>query len=603
MLLSLVLSFNLVQGQDDNVDKQLALQYYQNGEYEKALVLLEKIYKKEKTKAYYEYILECYVFLEDFKSAEKHVKKQLNKFPGVSAYMVDMGYVFEKAEDERKSGKWYKEAVNNLKANPEEIIAIADDFMAYKNYDMALEVYEKGEKLLNGSYPFAFEKGEIYILQRKIPQVIDEYLDVLEINRGYLMQVQSALQTLLNDDKNHKRRELLKAKLLQRIQNSKNETVYSELLIWVFMLEKDFEGAFIQAKALDKRNKEDGRRLFNLAKIAVDNLQYDVAIQCYEYVISKGDESFYYLNARMKLIQTMREKLFHEGEYSEEDLLSLEKEYYQTLEEFGGSFRVVELKRDLAHFQTFYLDKADTAIALLKEAIEIPRTRKKEVALCKLELGDILVYQGKVWDAVMYYGQVETEYKHDVLGHEAKFRKAQVYYYTGDFGWAKAQLDILKASTSKLISNDALSLSLIISDNTGLDTNEAPVKMYALADLFYYQKQFGASKELLDSIVDTHPDHYDIKDDVYYLYAKIAMEQREYEQAAEYLTKMVTLNTALADDGLFELGMLYEFHLNDKEKAQDYYKTLIMTFPGSIHAVIGRKRFRYLRGDIDDPNG
>jgi hypothetical protein len=56
----------------------------------------------------------------------------------------------------------------------------------------------------------------------------------------------------------------------------------------------------------------------------------------------------------------------------------------------------------------------------------------------------------------------------------------------------------------------------------------------------------------------------------------------------------------LADDAIFQLGELHELHVNNLEKAAEYYKTLLFDFKGSLYAEEARKRFRALRGDVPD---
>src|SRR5207237_519209 len=130
-----------------------------------------------------------------------------------------------------------------------------------------------------------------------------------------------------------------------------------------------------------------------------------------------------------------------------------------------------------------YLNKTNEANDLLEETIALPQLSLQLQAECKLELGDILLMTGDIWEASLRYSQVEKSFKHDEIGNEAKFRNAKISYYTGDFKWAQAQLDVLKGATAKLIANDAMDLGLLISDALAIDTNEAPLCIFARADL------------------------------------------------------------------------------------------------------------------------
>ncbi|MFQ5335876.1 MAG: tol-pal system YbgF family protein, partial [Flavobacteriales bacterium] len=338
-------------------------------------------------------------------------------------------------------------------------------------------------------------------------------------------------------------------------------------------------------------------RIFSLAQICLDNGDFDVALKCYRYIIDNKEDGFYYSGSKMGLLNVMNKKITS-GNYTSEELTMLEREYYTAIAEFGHSAEAVELTRDLALLQAYYLHKTDTAMALLRSAVIAGGIKPSLQARCKLALGDILLMRNEIWDASLLYSQVEKAYKYDPLGDEAKFRNAKVAFYTGDFHWAKAKLDVLKGSTSKLIANDAMYLSLLISDNTGIDTTERPLKMFARAELLAIQNKDQLSFRVLDSINELYP-HHALEDDILLQRYKIAMKKREYERAKTFLEKLIGSYgyDILGDDATFLLAELYENKLNQPDKARELYLSLLTDYPGSLYVVQARKRFRKLRGD------
>ena len=168
----------------------------------------------------------------------------------------------------------------------------------------------------------------------------------------------------------------------------------------------------------------------------------------------------------------------------------------------------------------------------------------------------------------------------------------------GDFEWAQAQFDILKASTSKLIANDALDLSVFIMDHLGLDTTAAPLEAYATADLLVFQNRFEEAFQKVDSLIAAFPEHA-LEDDILYLKANVYTKKREYNKAAESYQKIIDNypDGIRADNAIFYLAGLYENHLSDIEKAQTLYETLFIDYSGSTFAVEARKKYRALRGD------
>src|SRR5690606_25809785 len=154
-----------------------------------------------------------------------------------------------------------------------------------------------------------------------------------------------------------------------------------------------------------------------------------------------------------------------------------------------------------------------------------------------LQLGDYFVLQGKVWDASLTYSQVDKAFKEDMLGEEARFRNAKLAYYRGDFEWAQGQLSVLKASTSELIANDALYLSVLITENIPPDSNLVPLQKFAYADLLLFQNKDKEAEKLLDSVSQAYPKH-PLNDDILLLRAKMAVKHRAYNDALTYLKEI-----------------------------------------------------------------
>ncbi|MBA3900294.1 MAG: tetratricopeptide repeat protein [Bacteroidetes bacterium] len=582
-------------------DEQLAVQYFQNKEFDKAVVYYEKLFDKSGNEFYYGYYLECLVELGDFKKAEKLVKKQQKKSPDNPNYAVDMGYVYNKAGEHKKAEKEFENLINQLTGNQSHVFEMANAFIKRNELDYALATYEKGRKLLKGQYPFHFEMGEIYFAKGDLNGMVGEYLDVLLINEGYLQQVQNYLIRIYGSEKfgtAQSGNELIKNQLLRRVQKHADKSVFAEMLIWLLIQEKDFNGAFIQTKALDKRQKEDGSRLMHLAQTCVSNKEYETAIKAYQAVLEKGKENYNYIPSKIELLNTLNQKILENANYTQEDLNTLEKSYHSTLSELGTNAKTSPLLKGLAHLNAFYLHNTEKAIELLEEAITLPGVTKVFMAEAKLLLGDILLIEGDIWEASLYYSQVDKDFKHDPMGDEAKLRNAKVSYYTGDFAWAQAQLDVLKGSTSKLIANDAMSLSLLITDNSTLDTNLVPLEMFAKADLLSFQNKDKEALMTLDSISHYFQGH-ELADDILMKKAVIMEKQQNWEEAVKFLKKLVAAYgyDILADDALFKLGEIYQFKLKDLEKAKEAYHQLMTEHQSSTFTVEARKRYRELRGD------
>jgi tetratricopeptide (TPR) repeat protein len=579
-------------------DRALADQYLNNAEYEKAAQLYERLMNNDPFGTYPQY-LRCLLAMKDYDGAEKLVKKIIKKQPDFPSYYVDLGFVYFSKGEEDKSKQQYEKAIKMLKPDQGQITALANTFMMRQELDYSLRTYEEGKRLMRGVYSFNFETAEIYYQKGDYQKMTEEYLDAVTENPMLQQNVLNTLQARVGYDPDNSRNDYLRTALLRRIQKSPDQIQFSEMLIWLFIQQKDFESALIQSKALDKRLKEEGGRVFSIGTMAASNLNYDAALKAYQYIIDKGPSNINYIPARMEFLNTLNKKVTESNNYSTADLQTLQKDYISTLNELGRTARTATLIRGLAHLQAFYLDQPDSAINELEEAISFPGISKTIQADCKLELGDIYLFEGNVWDSDLLFKQVEKDFKNDPLAQEAKFRAARLDYFRGDFDWAQAQLDVLKSATSQLIANDALSLSLLISDNMGLDSTTDALSLYSQADLLAYRNKPDAAMTLLDSLLKTYPTH-SLVDDAWFKQAKIMDAKRNWKAEDSLYQKILAFDSAsvIADDALFLRAQLFENKLNNKDTAMQLYQDLLVKYPGSLYVVEARKRYRTLRGDI-----
>lgn len=590
----------VIKTPDPTTDEQLAVQYYQSGDYEKAVVYYKKLYDKSPISLYYSYYLNCLLFTKDYKTAEKLVKRQSNRNGNDPKFKVDMGRVYREQGAADKAKKEFDGAIASIDGGTSAnmVIELAEAFLGVNEVDYAIEAYIEGRKDLKGIYSFNIELAEIYGLKKDYQSMINEYLDLLDENISYKQQVQNNLQSRMDADTDDKIAGILKTELIRRSQKEPDKTTWPEMLIWLYSQQKNFAGALVQAKAVDKRKKLEGERIIDLAATARANGDYDVAIEAYDYVISLGAAKENYRTARIEKINTRYEKVTSAGTYVQADLLSLETEMNATLDELGRDIRTISLTKTLAHLEAFYLFKTKDAIAILEKAIAFPGITPGQQAECKLELGDVLLLDGQVWEASLRYSQVEKAFKYEPIGQEAKFRNAKIAFYIGDFEWSQVQLNVLKGATSKLISNDAMYLSILITENLGLDSNPDPLMKFAHADLNLFQNRFDQAILYLDSIDKEYPTHA-LEDDVLFMRYRIAYKQQKWQDAANYLLAILSKypTDILGDDATFRLAELYDTKLNDKAAAMQYYQELFTKYPGSLYAVDARKRFRQLRGD------
>ena len=590
-----------IRKQQEQENEKLAFQYYGNKEYDKALELFRTLYDQSPTYHRYTYYFYCLTALNRFDEAEKLVRGRIKAEPDAYRYEIDLGYLYILTDKPEKATRLFDEILDEMIPSKAGVNEIANAFINRQLYDYAIKTYLKGREILGYSEMFHQDLARIYEISGDYGAMIEEYLDLLEYDPQQLQTVQNRLQNALNKDIDDKISGLLRESLLKRNQRNPDNRNYGEMLLWLSIQQKDFEFALIQARSLDTRFNEGGFLVSEVGNLSLANNNYDVAIEAYNYVVKKGPMNPLYADCLTGMLQAKFRKITEGYGYKPADLKSLKQEYTDAIAELGRNFRTLMLMRDLAHLQAFYLNELDEAVALLQEILDIPNAPDMAKAQVKLELGDIYLFTGEVWEASLLYSQVEKAFKNDPIGHEAKFRNAKLSFYIGEFEWSKAQLDVLKAATSKLIANDAMELSLLISDNMDPDSTYTALAYFSRAEMLKYRNQDSLALLTLDSIAMLglyHP----LDDEVLYSRAQIYIKEKKYTEADSALAKIVKVypDDILADNALFKRAELQSEAFGNKQSAMELYQQLMLDYPGSLFTTEARKRYRQLRGDFNN---
>jgi hypothetical protein len=427
--------------------------------------------------------------------------------------------------------------------------------------------------------------------------MMQEYFDLLDKQPRMMNQIQIALQRVLSETSNPKVSEGLRSALVQRVQQHPENHQYLEMMIWYSLQQKDFQFAMVQAKAVDARFPDQGgETLMRVANIAQSNQAYDVAQECYATVAKKGKEGPFYFDSRVGELDVQFARLNRNFPIENKKLWALLHDYEAALAELGKNEHTVPLMRNYADLMAYYADSLQRAADMLYDILDIPRLPHQLRDETKLALGDLLLFAGEVWDASLLYMQVEKANKNEVIGSMAKFKNAKLSYYNHDFLWAKTQLDVLRASTSKLIANDAMELSLLISDNMEEDSTFAMLERYAEADLLLYRNQLDSAWDAFESIATSALSH-PLFDEVLLQKAKIRIRQERYQEADSLLGQLVTLYyyDILADDALLLQAQLNEERLNNPAKARECYEKILLDYPTSLYVDQARKKYNELK--------
>jgi len=580
-------------------DSKLANHYFNKGEFEKAEVYYEKLFRKNKTKNYFTKYFECLVYQEKFEEAEKQSLKQIKRAPFEIEYSFRLAEIYEKTGRQNKADDIYNRLIKDLSPIPSRITNLGRIFSNKTKFDFALETYLKGRKIIKQGYQFNLELAKLYSAKNQPRLMINEYLNLIDYSYSYKRSVQNYLSRAIDFEAEEDKIEILKEELLIRIQKDPSNQTFSEMLIWMHLQKKQFSSAVVQAKALDRRLDLKGKKAYEIGNVCKSNKSYSNARKAYQYVISLGQSKPYYKLAIENNLEVSFLEVTTKSNYSLEELNATVNDFENALSELGSSHYSFSIVKQLATIYAFYVNQPQKAEKLLDETLKKPMS-SKEKAEFKVLLGDVYIVNDKVWDASLLYMQVAKELSEDPIGHEAKFKNAKVFYYDGEFEYAKAQLDVLKASTTKLIANDAMQLYLLLQDNLGIDTAVVPVQMYANADLLLQQHKYSEALAELDSISKLFPFH-GLADNILFKKGEIYEKQQNWAKAITFYDIVVRSYgfDILGDDATINIARIYDFKLNEPVKAKMYYKKILFEFSASLYSDEARERFREIKEELN----
>lgn len=571
----------------------LAKNYFDQGEYAKAIIIYDKLVRKNPGRFdYFKSLVEANQQLEDFVEAERLLNERLNSGRVVPRLYVDLGYNYSLQNRDIEATQNYDLAIEAIKERPNYVFNVGKAFQEFSLLEYAVTAYESAMEL-NPALDFNVQLARLYGELGRLEEMFLNYVNLTEKNPSGKGIAQHNFALYITEDPLNEANTLLKKILLQKLQKEPN-ILYNELLSWLFIQQKDFKKAFTQEKAIYKRTDEDMRGIGDLALIAIAAEDYETAVPVVNFLIENSPTPELKLRGHQYLMKISLKTT------SEKNYNKVQEQFEELFEIYGRGRSTYLLQIDYNHFLAFQMNKKEEAISNLKDLAKEKLTSYQE-ARVKMELADILVNDEKFNQALIYYSQIQKKVQSDVLAQEARFKVAQTSYFKGDFEWAQVQLDVLRKSASQLIANDAMELSLMISDNSLEDSTQTALRKYARADLMSFQNKNSEAISALEDIIANHKGEK-IEDEALLKQGELFEITEDYAKAEANYLKLIEFygEDILADDAHYRLAKLYENKLGQTEKAKQYYEQIIFEFADSIYYVDARKRYRLLRGDDID---
>ena len=592
----IMLLFSVASLAQTETDIQLAQHYYLNGEFSKAVIYYEKLYASEPSKVYFSRYLDCLVNTGDKKGAEKLFKKQTAANPNDLVLKIEFYFFYKGIEESDKAKKIKNEVLKHDFYDVKETQDVLSSLLSIDEYAWAKEVVDQAKKNLK-YYPFELWYGQIYLAEGETIKALDQYLLALAKKPDLKEQIQLEIDGIFDFSEETEELKQVKSSFLSASQKDPSNPVYSEMLIWFFLQNKNFSAAYQQVVALEKRMRGSGDYLIEFGNTCLENLEYALAKNAFKEVIAQ--HLYRSKEAQRLLLNVYFTEVTTERAFTQEEIQEVIVAYEEVINKQTINIRTApEIALEYAEILGFYANQAGKARAFLEHTLNASGFTDMQQARIKMKLADVCVALDSIWDASLLYMQIDEAFKFESIGNEAKFKNARIFYFDGEFEFAQSQLDVLKQATSKFISNDAMQLSLLILENYGLDSNYEAMSNFAKSDLLLLQHRYQEAFSWMDSITIKFPQSV-LNDDLLYLKGKAFEQQGQWTNAIEYYQKLLATypTELLADDALFSMATIQRIHLKDDAAAMESYLKIIDAYPSSIYTEETRLNIRKLRGD------
>ncbi|MES2812210.1 MAG: tetratricopeptide repeat protein [Bacteroidota bacterium] len=580
---------HIPQGPPPN--EQLAQNYFDRGEFDKAILIYEELVKKQPNNyQYFQKQVMCYQQLKQFEKAEELIQSRIIRLKYPNLY-VELGYNYQLQKMQDKADKNYKVAIDKINENPNNVYTIARDFEQKVLVSQAIQAYNLGQKLnpdANFDYQIALLQGQL----GNIDSMINSLVDYAYKYPNNIILVQNQLNRFLAEDHTKVFSEALRKALLLRTQKTQ-DIFWNEFMSWYFVTQKEYGKAFIQEKAIYKRSPDNFDKILNLARLVSEEKEKEVEREILEFVLANTQYADIIIDVNCSLLKMDIEKA------TAKEYPVISEKINQLLKTYGLTSNTIQLQILKANFDAFQLKQFESAKTTLTQALDLPLNVYQKADV-KLALADILLLDEKFNQAIIYYAQVESDLENDQIAHEASLKMAKASYFKGDFDWAQKQFKVLKSSTSQLIANDAMELFLLISDNTVEDSTQVALKKFAKADFLRYQNKNTEALQQFKMILEQHKGQ-SIEDDALLKIAELYEKLGEYQQALTYYQQIIEKHAEdiYIDEALFYSAEIYRKQLQDNEKAKSLYEKILFNHQDSIYFVESQSNYRKLRGDTN----
>ncbi len=589
---------------------QLAQQFEDNSEWEKARPIYEELFQSDSGSfAYFEGLRRCYSELKEYPRALAMTRRWIAQHPNdVTQRSQLAGLYFDSGNEPAADSLWH----SILAAEPNNIglyRLVASEMIEHRLFDSGIKVYREAKIKSGNAALFADELGAMYASLQRFSDAAQEYVEMLKTTPGNFSYAQSRMGFFLVRPEG-----LLAAfnVVHAAVQAEPENIVLHRLLGWIYLEQRRSSEAYTEYKIIDRLANANGAEIFNFAQSRLQEHESRTAALAFREFTAAYSASPLFAQAQFGYARAI------EDESRSNDTLPASSDEHTAdvsgimIEEHPSYAGAISLYRrilvsspstELAaqslyrigciEFEHFF--DLDSALAAFRSIRQISRASSlmRDAAL---QSGKIELARGDLEQARKYF--LELGSSPEITAQEqAAYFLALTDYYAGRFDSALAHLQHFTTALNSDLANNALLLQYFILENI----NSAPhaLEEFVRADLLREQHKYAEALACFRSIAARYAQTL-LLDDALMKSAELCIQLRRYDEALSTFRYVAdSLPASIMNDrAQFRIGEIEQTILHNASAASEAYQKLLAQFPNSLYAEEARKRVRILRGPV-----
>jgi len=584
----------------------LAQNYEQLGQFSKAKSIYEDLYKIQPANfAFFQALNKCYVQLKEYNNSQFLIEQKLSTDKENVSLLGMLGTTLYLNGDEKKAFQLW----DNFLENKKDVIpfrVLANTAIELRAFDKAIDLLQKAKAISKNEFYLGYDLANLYSLKMDYKKSADEFITILKADERQVPSVEARIFTYVA------REEALTGFInIFEDEHPEDFPAIGNILAKLYSANRQYTDAFSLYKTLDENGVYKGSELFNFALKLSAEKEYAFASEVFSYLLKTYPSSPLQLQIKLNFAKNLEAKLesenvdssqlwksFPEKKYFPESLYSQSLSIYKEIAE-KNPFSDLGVEA-MYHVGYLYVEKIGNA-AYGKDYLNKVITNftlSNYYAEACLEMAVLDVQLNNFDGAISFYEKILSNPRaSEEQKNKAKFLKARMAFFRGDFTESNKLLRQLVSSSNDNISNDALEMSFLL---TSAFNDSLTLVKFGVGDFALLLNQFSNAEKTFSSLVKTEQTPFLVKQLAELRLIECYISLDRYQEALDQIEVLLKRDekNIFADRANLLAAKIYQFGLKNPAKATEEYQNLLLRFPDSLYLEEAREAINNLRNKI-----